>query len=296
MEQPYAAWSQERPDTQPHPSFSQLPLRTVAPHVEQIEQLEEMQTSPIQNYHQQPQEEQRPQEEVHRPSSYFPITIPSSSPQDQQASTSAEKPEPFPTNLPSPSVPIRLEPHSAILNHLVARYNAEGPHPQIAHVSHAIVDQVSASEKLGKHLSDRMPFMRAASQRLQAVIGMRNDLPFDLLMGTGQHDAENLVLGPDGGLVDLGLKNTGWGHHKTSDADGNESWLRAYIAVGERDGVTGGDAAEGNQLSKGLGTNANGKKNTNTEDPATTGHLQDIHNSLNARPSSTCNQIGRAHV
>ncbi|KAA8574826.1 hypothetical protein EYC84_004071 [Monilinia fructicola] len=200
MEQPYAAWSQERPDAQPHPSLSQLPLRTVAPHVEQIEQLEEMQTSPIQNYHQQPQEEQRPQEEVHRPSSYFPITIPSSSPQDQQASASAEKPEPFPTNLPSPSVPIRLEPHSAILNHLVARYNAEGPHPQIAHVSHAIVDQVSASEKLGKHLSDRMPFMRAASQRLQAVIGMRNDLPFDLLMGTGQHDAENLVLGPDGGL------------------------------------------------------------------------------------------------
>ncbi|KAB8304234.1 hypothetical protein EYC80_003652 [Monilinia laxa] len=290
MEQSYAAWRQEQPDAPPHPSFSQLPLRTVVPQVEQIGQLEEMETSPVQNYQQQQQLEQRTQEEFHRAPSYSPIILPSSFSQDQQASASAEKTEPFPTNLPSPSVPIRLEPHSAILDHLTARYNAEGPHPQITHVNHATVDQVCASETLGKHLTDRMPSLRAASQRLQAVIGIRNDLPFDLLMGTGQNDAENLVLGPDGGLVDLGLRNTGLSHDKTDDVNGNESWLRAHNAAGKRDGVTSGDAARSNQPNTDLDANAHGNTNINTQDSATTAHfLQNIHTTLDARQSSTYN-------
>ncbi|RAL61787.1 hypothetical protein DID88_002850 [Monilinia fructigena] len=134
-----------------------------------------------------------------------------------------------------------------------------------------------------------MPFLRAASQRLQAVIGMRNDLPFDLLMGTGQNDAENLVLGLDGGLVDLGLRNTGLSHDKTGDVDGNESWLRAHIAAGERGGITRGHAAGSNQPNTDFDTDGNGNTNINIQDPATTTHLlQNIHDSLNARQPSTC--------
>ncbi|ESZ98110.1 hypothetical protein SBOR_1489 [Sclerotinia borealis F-4128] len=273
MEQTYAEWFQEEMEhcvsaqyyqqeqerqgfeSPRAPSKSPITLQAVTPQASQIEQMERVSAQ----YHQ--QQQQREELELPRAPSYSPIM-----PQVQQASaqvSAASESEIFPADLPSPSVPIRLEPHSSILDHLTRQYNAVGPQPNIPHVNHAHKDQVDVSETLGQHFTDRMPFIRATSRRLQAVIGVRNDLQFDLLMGTGKNDADNLVLGPNRELVDLGRKVRGLG---------------------------------------GSNVNANvnmDMKNINAdtgESSDTTGHVRNIHAALNALPaSSTASNASSQH-
>ncbi|EDN96090.1 predicted protein [Sclerotinia sclerotiorum 1980 UF-70] len=170
--------------------------------VGEIEQFNQVEYASLQ-YNQQSQ--QQTLESSRAPS--HPTLLNTSQPQTHHPNTTTTSPSTytFPLNLPSPNVLIRLEPHSPILDHLTVQYIPQGPHPNLPHISHAIVDQVHASEILNKHVSDRTPFVRAASRRLQAVLGVRNDLPFDLLMGSGGNDARNLVVGVDGMLVDLGV-------------------------------------------------------------------------------------------
>ena len=43
------------------------------------------------------------------------------------------------------------------------------------------VSAQKAMKVLENHIRDRMPYVRAASMRLQAVMGLRNELPFGLL-------------------------------------------------------------------------------------------------------------------
>ncbi|KAI9648267.1 hypothetical protein NHQ30_002899 [Ciborinia camelliae] len=300
MEQSYAQWRQGEPDGARHPSFAMVTspsdtsefelveaMESSPSDISEFDQVDEMEASPLQYLHQ----EQQRQREFSRAPSYSPIT-----PQVQQTSavpTSAS--QDFPADLPSPTVPIRLEPHSPVLDRLTAQFNAEGPHPNIPHVNHAIVDQVIASETLGKHVLDRMPFVLAASRRLQAVIGVRNDLPFDLLMGSGQGDAENLVVGANGTLVDLGLRNLNQGLRDgmgEQAMNGNGSGISQPVAATRRNAGVTADAAGSNQENMGTNTDSNNNDNANLEySPDTTAqYLQNIHASLNGLPSSASQQ------
>lgn len=199
-----------------------------------------MESSSTQDYRQ-----EQPLQNFSRAPSYSPITNPSSSQKVHQQSASTEAAAIFPANLPSPSVPIRLEPHSSVLDNLTAQYDAQGSHPILPEVTHALADQISASEALSRHVTDRLPFVRAASSRLQAVIGLRNDLPFDLLMGSGESDAENLVMGAEGKLVDLGLRYTGPNNENMIDEKG--SWHLANIAATRNNAWAIVDVTENNQ-------------------------------------------------
>ncbi|KAF7888226.1 uncharacterized protein EAF02_002767 [Botrytis sinoallii] len=228
--------------------------------------------------------------EPSRTSSYSHHTISSSSPQTQHSTTSTSETTVFPTDLPSPSVPCRLEPHSPVLDHLTAQYIAQGPHPHIPHVNHAAVNQRNASQILSKHQDDRVPFVRAASRRLQAVVGVRNDLPFDLLMGTGKHDASNLVVGRDGTLVDLGLKDLERREEVMRGAgDENENENREDLA--RDDGVMSGENIGNNRgnMSSDMDMNTNANANTNEayNTNSTAQYLQDIHASFNTLRSSS---------
>ncbi|KAM3080008.1 hypothetical protein ACMFMF_003422 [Clarireedia jacksonii] len=89
-------------------------------------------------------------------------------------------PTAFVTTMPSPKVPIRLEPHEPLLDNLEADFRANGPHPMLGDISHNRKVHENAFAVLEKHVRDRMPFILAASRRLQAIVGIRNDLPFTL--------------------------------------------------------------------------------------------------------------------
>ncbi|KAF7864001.1 hypothetical protein EAF04_006966 [Stromatinia cepivora] len=288
MVQAYAEWRQAEMDAPRAPSFSPITVPADTPQISQIERFEQVKYAPAQ-YKQQSQQQTF---ESSRAPSYSPPTNTSSLPQVHHPNISTTESSAFPTNLPSPSVPIRLEPHSPILDHLTAEYIAQGPHPQLPHVHHAVVDQVHASEILNKHVSDRLPFVRAASRRLQAVVGVRNDLPFDLLMGSGGNDARNLVVGADGTLVNLGLGNLG----RSEEFMGGDVSVRGigeYLDAVRGNGVASGDTAGNNQENMGtdmdLNTNANTNASTEQNPNITAHYQQNIHTSLNAPPSSSSN-------
>ncbi|KAF5871809.1 uncharacterized protein Bfra_008833 [Botrytis fragariae] len=278
MEQAYAEWHQGEMDTPRAPSYSPITLPADTP-----QSVDANEAGPVTaQYNSQSQQKNM---EPSRASSYSHHTISSSSPQIQHSSTSASETTVFPTDLPSPSVPCRLEPHSSVLDHLTAQYIAQGPHPQISHVNHAAVNQRNASQILSKHQDDRAPFVRAASRRLQAVVGVRNDLPFDLLMGTGKHDASNLVVGRDGALVDLGLRNLG---REEVVRGGNESG--EHLAArdnGDRSGEDIGNNREYMRAEMDMNTNANANEahNVNT----TARYPQDIHAPFDTLCSSSNN-------
>ncbi|TGO37783.1 hypothetical protein BHYA_0089g00220 [Botrytis hyacinthi] len=283
MEQAYAEWHQGEMDTPRASSCSPITLPADTP---QSIDLNEAESGTAQYDSQSEQENMEPS----RASSYSHHTISSTSPQIPHSSTSASETTVFPTDLPSPSVPCRLEPHSPILDHLTAQYIAQGPHPQIPHVNHAAVNQRTATHILNKHQDDRAPFVRAASRRLQAVVGVRNDLPFDLLMGTGKHDASNLVVGRDGTLVDLGLKNLERREEVMRGAEaaaGDESGNGEDLARdgGVLNGEDFGNSRENISTDRDMNTNANANEahNTNT----TAQYLQDIHASFNTLRSSS---------
>lgn len=285
MEQAYAEWRQAEMNAPRAPSYSPITLPSDTPQVREIDQVNQVNHAPAQ-YNQQPQQQNSP------------LIIPSSH-QIHQPSTSSSSIE-FPTNLPSPSVPIRLEPHSPVLDYLTAEYIAQGPHPNLQHVNHAVVDQVNASETLSRHLADRMPFVHSATRRLQAVVGVRNDLPFDLLMGSGERDAENLVVGSEGELVDLGLRSVGVGDGVSEEGLG----LRADA---DRDGngesldtvAKNGDGVARNQEYMEVNTNPNINTNINasTQQPpnTTSHHLPSIHTPFNTHPSSSTNPSSSIH-
>ncbi|TGO65537.1 hypothetical protein BCON_0002g01230 [Botryotinia convoluta] len=275
MEQTYAEWHQGEMDTPRAPSYSPITLPADTPQSVDFDEAE----SGTALYNSQLQQENM---EPSRALSCSHHTISSSSPQTQHSLTSTSETTVFPTDLPSPSVPCRLEPHSPVLDHLTAQYIAQGPHPQIPHVNHAAVNQRNASHILSKHQDDRIPFVRAASRRLQAVVGVRNDLPFDLLMGTGKHDASNLVVGRDGALVDLGLKDLG--REAVVRGGGNENG--EHLAVrdnGDMSGESVGNNRENMGTDRDMNTNANEAHNANT----TAQYLQDIHASFNTLRSSS---------
>ncbi|KAF7960798.1 hypothetical protein EAE96_000471 [Botrytis aclada] len=286
MEQAYAEWHQGEMDASRAPSYSPITLPADTPQSVDFDEAE----SGAGQYTSQSQQENM---EPSRAPSYSHHTISSSSPQTQDSSASASETTVFPTDLPSPSVPCRLEPHSPVLNDLTAQYIAQGPHPPISHVNHAAVNQRNASQILNKHQDDRAPFVRAASRRLQAVVGVRNDLPFDLLMGTGMQDASNLVVGRDGALVDLGLKNSGREEVVRGGGAGDENRNGGGEdpAARDDDGVmseeTAGNAPEnmGTDRDMNMNTNTNEAHNTNN----TARYLQDIHASFNTLRSSSTN-------
>ncbi|TGO89458.1 hypothetical protein BPOR_0108g00050 [Botrytis porri] len=280
MEQAYAEWHQEEMDTPRAPSYSPITLPADTP---QSIDLNEVESGPAKYDSPSQQENIEPS----RAPSYSHHTISSSSPQTH-SSPSIPETTIFPTDLPSPSVPCRLEPHSPILDHLTAQYIAQGPHPQVSHVNHAAVNQRNASQILSKHQDDRAPFVRAASRRLQAVVGVRNDLPFDLLMGMGRDDACNLVVGREGTLVDLGLK--GLGREEGVRGGGNENGEGEDLAERE-DGVMSeddvGNGREDMSTNMHMNTNTHAKEayNTNT----TAQYLQDIRASFDTLRSSSNN-------
>ncbi|TGO80372.1 hypothetical protein BELL_0008g00060 [Botrytis elliptica] len=287
MEQAYAEWHQGEMDTPRAPPYSPITLPADTPQSVDFNEAE----SETAQYDSQSQQENM---EPSRTSSYSHHTISSSSPQTQHSSTSTSETTVFPTDLPSPSVPCRLEPHSPVLDHLTAQYIAQGPHPHIPHVNHAAVNQRNASQILSKHQDDRAPFVRAASRRLQAVVGVRNDLPFDLLMGTGKHDASNLVVGRDGTLVDLGLKDLER-REKSMKGAGDESGDENENENGENlardDGVMSGENIGNNRgnMSSDMDMNTNTNANTNEayNTNSTAQYLQDIHASFNTLRSSS---------
>ncbi|CAD6442163.1 27a610fc-df6e-408e-b216-d2051637afc8 [Sclerotinia trifoliorum] len=283
MEQAYAEWQQAEMHTPRAPSFSSIIMAADTPEVRKVEQFNQGEHAPAQ-YNQQSQMQTF---ESSRAPSYSNLANASSQPQVHYPNTSTTSSSIFPLNLPSPNVPIRLEPHSPILDHLTAEYIAQGPHPQIPHVSHAIVDQVHASEILNKHVSDRMPFVRAASTRLQAVLGVRNDLPFDLLMGSGENDARNLVVGADGALVDLGLA----GLEEGGDFVGGDSYARG---IGENldavrgNGVVSGDSGKDQEdMDTQMDFNTDININTNRgQNPNTTAYHRQNINTLPFSPTN----------
>ncbi|QSZ37569.1 hypothetical protein DSL72_008667 [Monilinia vaccinii-corymbosi] len=285
-EQSYAAWPQEQLDAPHHPPLSQLPLRTLTPQLKRP-MVGEMEILPAQIDHH-GQQQQPSEESLGVAPSYPPArTVPSSSPspapssqqdQDQQrhqASACTEATAPFPPNLPSPRVPIRLSLRSTIPNHLTG---GPHPHPHIPPTQHA---HHAAPSPPSPQLSHREPFIRAASRRLQAVSGLRNDLPFDLLMGSGANDAANLVLGADGRLVDLGLRIRSAADH----AGARESGRRG----GRNRVVRRGGAAEGDGQIWGTDVDVDGNTNTNTNTNTNNSahHRPNIPNSLNVPPSSS---------
>ncbi|CCD53611.1 hypothetical protein BofuT4_P136560.1 [Botrytis cinerea T4] len=283
MEHTYAEWHQGEMDASRAPSYSPITLPADTP---QSVDLDEAEAGTAQ-YN---SESQQQNTESSRVPSYSRHINSSSSPQIQQSPKSASATTVFPTDIPSPSVPCRLEPHSPVLDHLTAQYIAQGPHPQVPHVNHAAVDQRNASHILRKHQDDRAPFVRAASRRLQAVVGVRNDLPFDLLMGTGVHDASNLVVRRDGALVDLGLKNLGRREEDVSgggDEGGFE--IGEDLTAARNNGGTSGESFGNNRESMAMGmdanTNANEAHNANT----TAQYPQDLHTSFDTfrSPSNT---------
>ncbi|TGO30667.1 hypothetical protein BPAE_0004g01260 [Botrytis paeoniae] len=283
MEQAYAEWYQEEMDAPRAPSYSPITLPADTPQSVDFDEVE----SETAQYNSQLQKENM---EPSRAPSYSHNTISSSSPQIRHSSPSAPETTVFPTDLPSPSVPCRLEPHSPVLDHLTAQYIAQGPHPQIPHVNHAAVNQRNASQILSKHQDDRAPFVRAASRRLQAVVGVRNDLPFDLLMGTGKHDASNLVAGRDGALVDLGLKDLGREEVVRGAGAGNGNGNgNGEDLTARDDGIMSGETVENNRedmsTNMDMNTHANETHNTNT----TAQYLQDIHACFDNPRSSSNN-------
>ncbi|TEY52439.1 hypothetical protein BOTCAL_0258g00090 [Botryotinia calthae] len=281
MEQTYVEWHQGEMGAPRAPSYSPITLPADTP---QSVNFDEAEAGTAQH----DSESQQQNTVSSRAPSYSYHTISSSSPQIQQLPTSAFATTVFPTDLPSPSVPCRLEPHSPVLDHLTAQYIAQGPHPQIPHVNHAAVDQRNASHILSKHQDDRAPFVRAASRRLQTVVGVRNDLPFDLLMGTGVHDASNLVVGRDGALVDMGLKGLGRREEGVSGGGDEGGYENGEdLTAARNNGGTSGEAFGNNRENKGTGmdanTNANEAYNANT----TAQYLQDIHTSFDTLRSSS---------
>lgn len=281
MEQAYAEWHQGEMDTPSASSYSPITLPVDTP---QSVDFNEAESGTAQHNSQSEQENMEPP----RASSYSYHAISSTSPQIPHSSTSTSETTVFPTDLPSPSVPCRLEPHSPILDQLTAQYIAQGPHPQIPHVNHAAVNQRNATHILNKHQDDRAPFVQAASRRLQAVVGVRNDLPFDLLMGTGKHDASNLVVGRDGVLVDLGLKDLERREEVMRGAGaGDESGDGEDFARDE--GVVSreiiGNDRENMSTDRDMNTNANANEAHNTSPTAQ--YLQDIHASFNTLRSSS---------
>ncbi|KAJ8066075.1 hypothetical protein OCU04_005167 [Sclerotinia nivalis] len=288
MEQVYAEWRQAEMDAPRAPSFFSITMAADTPEVREIEKFEQVDHAPAQ-YNQQSQQQTF---ESSRAPSYSPLINASSLPQAHHPNPSITESSTFPPNLPSPSVPIRLEPHSPILDHLTAAYIAQGPHPQLSHVHHAMVNQVHASEILNKHVSDRMPFVRVASRRLQAVVGVRNDLPFDLLMGSGGNDARNLVVGKNGALVDLGLAGLGRSEGFVG-GDLSVGVIGEYLDAVRGNGVAVVGAAGNNQEDMGrdmdfntdANTDANEERNPNTK----AYYLQNIHTPLNVPPSSSSN-------
>ncbi|TGO65673.1 hypothetical protein BOTNAR_0075g00230 [Botryotinia narcissicola] len=283
MEQAYAEWHQGEMDTPRASSCS--PITSPADTPQSVD-FNEVESGTAQYDSQSEQENMEPS----RASSYSYHTISSTSPQIPHSSTSTSETTVFPTDLPSPSVPCRLEPYSPILDHLTAQYIAQGPHPQLPHVNHAAMNQRNATHILNKHQDDRAPFVRAASRRLQAVLGVRNDLPFDLLMGTGKHDASNLVVGRDGTLVDLGLKDLerreevtrGAGAAAEDESGNGEDFARDE---GVMSGEDIGNNQENMSTDRDMNTNANANEahNANT----TAQYLQDIHASFNTLRSSS---------
>ncbi|KAF7902753.1 hypothetical protein EAF00_002656 [Botryotinia globosa] len=275
MEQAYAEWHQGEMDTPRASSCSPITSPVDTPQSVDFNEVESG-TAPYDS--QSEQENMEPS----RTSSYSHHPISSTSTQLPHSSTSTSETTVFPTDLPSPSVPCRLEPHSPILDHLTAQYIAQGPHPQIPHVNHAAVNQRNATRILNKYQDDRAPFVRAASRRLQAVVGVRNDLPFDLLMGTGKHDASNLVVGRDGTLVDLGLK----------DLEGREEAMSGAEAVAGDESGSGSENGEDiRNIRENINTDRDMHTNTNANEAhnanTTAQYLQDIHASFNTHRSSS---------
>ncbi|KAF4634751.1 hypothetical protein G7Y89_g3350 [Cudoniella acicularis] len=95
-----------------------------------------------------------------------------------------EPPVFFPTPFLTPApYPPRLAPQPPILAKLDEVYDSK-PHPILNDVKNGIIDDenrtTEAWETLRQHVQDRTPYVHLASQRLQAVLGLRNDLSFEL--------------------------------------------------------------------------------------------------------------------
>jgi hypothetical protein len=110
----------------------------------------------------------------------LPTPDPNSQPNNQLPKPVTLPPTTFTAKISPPNVPVRLEPHEPLLDKLEADFRAKGPHPRLGETSHNLKAHEDAFVILEKHVRDRMPFILAASKRLQAVVGIQNDLPFTL--------------------------------------------------------------------------------------------------------------------
>ncbi|RDW65030.1 hypothetical protein BP6252_10681 [Coleophoma cylindrospora] len=93
-------------------------------------------------------------------------------------SNHSNPPERFTSPLPSPELPIRLPAQTPIFSQLDAR--TQPSHPTSTHPDSRSPIEHDAYKKLEAHVATRLPYVELASKRLQAIIGIRNDTPFEL--------------------------------------------------------------------------------------------------------------------
>ncbi|PQE33925.1 hypothetical protein CJF32_00002789 [Rutstroemia sp. NJR-2017a WRK4] len=108
----------------------------------------------------------------------LPNSVSDSQSDNQSPEPAILPPTTFAPTIPPPQVPVRLELYEPLLDKLEAGFRVNGPHPILGDVSQNQKAQEDAFAVLEKHVRDRTPFILAACKRLQAVVGIQNDLPF----------------------------------------------------------------------------------------------------------------------